>query len=223
MAREGRRPRRDKDAGPAQAPFRPLRNPYPPFEILSADQIESIHHASLQVLAEIGMNFLLEEARQILKDAGCAVDATGTRVRFDPAWIEAQVALAPAAFTLHARNPERSVHVGDNAINFSLVASAPHVSDLEGGRRTGNFADYCNLLEARPEPQHLPHARRAIRSSRSTCRPRPATSMRSRPWRRSPTGRLYGYALGAVRIRTRSRSPGSRARRRPRSCSPSPR
>ncbi len=200
MAREGRRPRRDKDAGPAQAPFRPLRNPYPPFEILSADQIESIHHASLQVLAEIGMNFLLEEARQILKDAGCAVDATGTRVRFDPAWIEAQVALAPAAFTLHARNPERSVHVGDNAINFSLVASAPHVSDLEGGRRTGNFADYCNLLKLGQslnichmlagypvEPVDLPPATRHLDALAAMATLTDRT--------------LYGYALGAVRIR----------------------
>ena len=200
MAREGRRPRRDKEAGPAQAPFRPLRNPYPPFEILSADQIEAIHHASLSVLAEIGMNFLLEDARQILKDAGCAVDAAGTRVRFDPAWIEAQVAMAPAAFTLHARNPERSVHVGDNAINFSLVASAPHVSDLEGGRRTGNFADYCNLLKLGQslnichmlagypvEPVDLPPATRHLDAVAAMATLTDRT--------------LYGYALGTVRIR----------------------
>ncbi len=200
MAREGRRPRRDKEAGPAQAPFRPLRNPYPPFEILSADQIEAIHHASLSVLAEIGMNFLLEDARQILKDAGCAVDPAGTRVRFDPAWIEAQVAMAPAAFTLHARNPERSVHVGDNAINFSLVASAPHVSDLEGGRRTGNFADYCNLLKLGQslnichmlagypvEPVDLPPATRHLDAVAAMATLTDRT--------------LYGYALGTVRIR----------------------
>jgi trimethylamine--corrinoid protein Co-methyltransferase len=199
MAREGRRPRRDKGAGPAQAPFRPLRNPYPPFEILSADQIEAIHHASLQVLAEIGMNFLLADARQILKDAGCTVEPAGTRVRFDPAWIEAKVALAPAAFTLHARNPERSVHVGDNAINFSLVASAPHVSDLEGGRRTGNFADYCNLLKLGQslnichmlagypvEPVDLPPATRHLDSVAAMATLTDRT--------------LYGYALGAVRI-----------------------
>jgi trimethylamine--corrinoid protein Co-methyltransferase len=200
MAREGRRPRRDKSAGPAQAPFRPLRNPYPPFELLSADQIEAIHEASLQVLAEIGMNFLLDEARLILKAAGCAVEPSGTRVRFDPAWIEAQIAAAPAAFTLHARNPERSVHVGDNAINFSLVASAPHVSDLEGGRRTGNFADYCNLLKLGQslnichmlagypvEPVDLPPATRHLDAVAAMATLTDRT--------------LYGYALGAVRIR----------------------
>jgi trimethylamine--corrinoid protein Co-methyltransferase len=199
MAREGRRPRRDKAAGLTQAPFRPLRNPYSPFELLSADQIEAIHHASLRVLAEIGLNFLLDEARLILKAAGCAVDANGTRVRFDPAWIEAQIATAPAAFTLHARNPERSVHVGDNAINFSLVASAPHVSDLEGGRRTGNFLDYCNLLKLGQslnichmlagypvEPVDLPPAIRHLDAVAAMATLTDRT--------------LYGYALGAVRI-----------------------
>jgi trimethylamine--corrinoid protein Co-methyltransferase len=200
MAREGRRVRRDKAAGLAQAPFRSLRNPYPPFAILSADQIEAIHGASLQVLAEIGMNFLLEEARERLKAAGCAVDPAGTRVRFDPAWIEAQIALAPSAFTLHARNPERSVHVGDNAINFALVASAPHVSDLEGGRRTGTFADYCNLLKLGQslnichmlagypvEPVDLPPATRHLDAVAAMATLTDRT--------------LYGYALGAVRIR----------------------
>jgi trimethylamine--corrinoid protein Co-methyltransferase len=64
MARAGRRPRRARaELGLGQPPFRRLRNSFPPFEILSADQMEAIHAASLQVLAEIGMNFLLPEAR----------------------------------------------------------------------------------------------------------------------------------------------------------------
>ena len=52
----------------------------------------------------------------------------------------------PSQFILHARNPERNNLIGDNAINFTTVASAPNSSDLEGGRRTGNFEDYCNFL-----------------------------------------------------------------------------
>ena len=38
--------------------------------ILSDDQVEAIHHASLQVLRDIGVNFLLPEARDILAAAG---------------------------------------------------------------------------------------------------------------------------------------------------------
>ena len=47
---------------------------------------------------------------------------------------------------MHSRNPERNRLVGKNAVNFTTVASAPNSSDMEGGRRTGNFEDYCNFM-----------------------------------------------------------------------------
>jgi trimethylamine--corrinoid protein Co-methyltransferase len=53
-----------------QLPWRQVVNPYPPIQPLSADQIESIHIASLKILKEIGMKVLLPEARKILQQAG---------------------------------------------------------------------------------------------------------------------------------------------------------
>ena len=201
MARVGRRPRRDRAGiGLAQPPFQRLRNPFPPFEILSADQIEAIHAASLQVLAEIGLNFLLAEARAILAAAGAEVERSGPRVRFDPAFVEERIRTAPSIFTLHARNPERSTEIGADWINFAVVGSAPNVSDLDGGRRMGNFADYCNLLKLGHslniahliggypvEPVDLPPATRHL----------DAVAAMARYTDRN----LYGYALGAVRMR----------------------
>jgi trimethylamine--corrinoid protein Co-methyltransferase len=201
MTRAGRRPRRDRaEIGLAQLPFMRLRNPFPPFEILSADQIEAIHAASLRVLAEIGMNFLLPEARAILADAGAEVDESGPRVRFDPAFVEERIRDAPSIFTLHARNPAHSVEIGADWINFGVVASAPNVSDLDGGRRMGNFADYCNLIMLGQclnvahliggypvEPVDLPPATRHLDAVAAM-----ATYTDKN---------LYGYALGAVRMR----------------------
>src|SRR3546814_17512168 len=57
------------------------------------------------------------------------------------------VAKTPSEVTLHARNPERNLTFGGNHINFGTVASAPNVSDLDSGRRPGNFVDYCTLLK----------------------------------------------------------------------------
>src|ERR671919_2027134 len=201
MARAGRRPRRDRaEIGLAQLPFQHLRNPFPPFEILSADQIEAIHVASLRVLAEIGMNFLLPEAREILAAAGAEVEASGPRVRFDPAFIEERIQSAPGAFTLHARNPEHDTRIGEDWINFAVLGSAPNVSDLDGGRRMGNFADYCNLIKLGHslniahliggypvEPVDLPPATRHLDAVAAMAR--------------YADRNLYGYALGAVRIR----------------------
>src|SRR5215467_5944618 len=53
-----------------QLPWRQVTNPYPPIQPLSADQVESIHVASLRILREIGMKVLLPEARRLLRAAG---------------------------------------------------------------------------------------------------------------------------------------------------------
>ena len=101
-------------AGLSQLPRGPVRTPYPPMAILSDDQVEAIHHASLQVLRDIGVNFLLPEARDILAAAGAMVD--GPRVRFDPAMVAETITTIPPSFRLHARNPARSVTMGGNNI-----------------------------------------------------------------------------------------------------------
>ena len=83
------------------------------------------------------MDFLLPEARQLLKAAGADVKEGEERIRLDRAMVEEFVAKAPSEFTLHARNPARNLRVGGNNLNFCTVASAPNASDLSGGRRSG--------------------------------------------------------------------------------------
>jgi trimethylamine--corrinoid protein Co-methyltransferase len=129
-----------------QLPWTVVRNRLPPIEIASADEIEAVHDASLRVLEEIGINILLPEAREILKAAGVSVTDGEERVRFERGFIEEAVAKAPAEWTLHARNPDRSRVLGGNHINFFPVAGNPNVSDIEGGRRSGNLKDYRDLL-----------------------------------------------------------------------------
>ena len=88
--------RKDSIAGRRvpQLPWTVVRNPYPPMEIARADDVEAIHDASMRVLEEIGVNILLEEARDILKTAGVAVTPGEPRVRFDRGFIEESVAHA---------------------------------------------------------------------------------------------------------------------------------
>lgn len=149
-SRSGARRRRSPDSEskvPEQPPYRQLRNPYRPVEILSADEIEAIHEASLTVLEDIGINFLLPEAREILKAAGADVENNGARVRFDRGLIEQSVSTIPRQFTLHARNPVRNLKFGGDYLNIGSVSSPPNVSDIKRGRRGGNYADYCDFLK----------------------------------------------------------------------------
>ncbi len=140
-----RRPRRGV-AGVRQLPWRRLVNPYRPIEILSAEQIESIHLASLRILAEIGMEVLGDRAFDALAGAGATVDRSSRNVRFDPAHLESLVALAPDEFRLRARNPERDVVFGGAHLVFCAVGGPAFVSDLDRGRRPGNIADFTDYV-----------------------------------------------------------------------------
>ncbi|MEZ5450447.1 MAG: trimethylamine methyltransferase family protein [Thiolinea sp.] len=147
--RRSRRTRHSRAAqehggGFEQLPWQSLQLPYRPTEVVSADQLEQIHEASLCVLEDIGISVLLPEARDLMRQAGAQVD--GEQVRFDRELIMSCVAKAPAQFTLHARNPAHNLQIGGNQVCFGTVASAPNASSLDGGRRPGNQRDYQNFL-----------------------------------------------------------------------------
>jgi trimethylamine--corrinoid protein Co-methyltransferase len=143
--RRRRRGAERSPAGPAPAPPQP-RRAFQPTELLSKDELEAIHQASLTVLKEIGIDFLHQGAKAMLKDAGADVDPGSDRVRFDPALVEAQIGKAPRQFTLHARNPARNLEIGGDYMAFCSVASAPNSFDRDGGRRPGNHHDFQNFI-----------------------------------------------------------------------------
>ncbi|TCL74628.1 trimethylamine methyltransferase family protein [Rhizobium sp. BK251] len=116
-------------------------------ELLSPEALEDIHNASLTILEEIGMDIILPEARERMKAAGADVTPGTERVRFDRAMITELISTVPSTFTLHARNPQRNVQIGGRNLVFAQVASAPFVSDREGGRRAGNQEDFRKLIK----------------------------------------------------------------------------
>mgnify|MGYP001184038673 CR=1 FL=1 len=125
-----------------QPPWRRLRNPYRPMEILSPDEVEALHDASLDILEQYGIEFRSDEALKILKNAGAFVDAGTDVVRFERGLVEETIAHAPSQFTLWARNPERYVIIGGQHLCFDSVGGPPNGTDVEGGRRMGNFEDF---------------------------------------------------------------------------------
>jgi trimethylamine--corrinoid protein Co-methyltransferase len=68
-------------------------------------------------------------------------------VRLDRALVQSVCATAPARFVLHARNPDRHLHVGGRVVNFGPVNGTPHVTDLQGGRRYGTLEDFRSILK----------------------------------------------------------------------------
>ena len=142
-----RRAQRKGSGGVSQRPFRRLRNPYPPVMVLSEDQIESIHDTSLRILEEIGLQFLDDEAISILRQHGASIDAETRMARLDRGLVLERLRSVPSEIALEARNRERNVVLGGNAICFSSVAGPPNCSDLDRGRRPGTLADLQDLLK----------------------------------------------------------------------------
>ncbi|HEX2791451.1 MAG TPA: trimethylamine methyltransferase family protein [Steroidobacteraceae bacterium] len=139
----GRAPR---STGPSLAPLPRLTNHFPPLEILTAEQVERILVAAYRILEEAGLEIRSTAAREVYRSAGALVDEETQMVRLGRDIVEAHLAHAPERFVLHARDPQRHLHVGDNVVNFGPVHGAPNISDREGGRRYGDIEGFRNIL-----------------------------------------------------------------------------
>ena len=124
-----------------------LRHPRPPYDWLDPARLEALHAASLQILEETGVDFLDEEALDIWAAAGAKVDRGAQHVWIDRGMVDAALTTAPHAFTWRARNPARSVFIGENAVAFGPNGGMVFAQDLEQGRRPGTLADLNDFMK----------------------------------------------------------------------------
>lgn len=143
--RPGRAERAARPA-PSTARYRHLQHRFSPTPVISEDELEAIHQTSLQILEEMGMDFMHEGAREILRQAGAEVRPGSERVRIPRELVLQAIRTCPSEFTLHARNPERNIAIGGRHLAFAQVASPPNCSDMQGGRRAGNQNDFRNMV-----------------------------------------------------------------------------
>lgn len=114
--------------------------------LLSADQVEAIHDASMRILEEFGIEVMSPAALDLFARSGASVDRATSTVRLDRHMVAETIRTAPSRYALTPRNPERAVPLGGDVLNFTLVAGPPNVHDCERGRRSGNMGDYRELV-----------------------------------------------------------------------------
>ena len=119
-------------------------NAMPRYEILSEDAMDVLDKGWRRIVSELGIEFLLPEAVELLRDAGQIVEEEN-RVRFDPEFILEQVAKAPREFELQARNPANSAHIGGDHMVFAPVYGCPFIREGDV-RRDAKMADFENLV-----------------------------------------------------------------------------
>jgi len=141
---------------------------YDRMQKLSNLDMEKIHAASMDLLKNTGVAFNEDEALKIFKSNGHRVD--GTTVFFEESDIQKALKTAPIRFTVHARNPEKNVEIGENDFVFLPGYGAPFIMDAQGEQRQATMEDYdnfCKLIQTSPtidmngwmmvEPADMPH------------------------------------------------------------------
>lgn len=119
----------------------------PCYELLDEAALELLEYNADTVLEEIGIDFKeFPEALDLFKAAGADID--GERVRFPRDMCRSIIKeSAPAEFTQHARNPQRSVIIGGNRMVLAPAYGSPFVRDLDRGRRYATIEDFRNFVK----------------------------------------------------------------------------
>ena len=122
--------------------------------LLSQQQVERTHAASLEILENVGLLVRNEKARSIFKQHGCQVEAGTQIVRFPPAVVEQFRAMLPAAFTFHGRQPQYDRTLPQDGPILVTGSSAPDIIDPQTGRvrraRSDDIARIAQLIQELP-------------------------------------------------------------------------
>lgn len=128
-----------------------------PVEVLGDEGLATIEENADRLLAEVGVEIHgFPEALEIFARGGAEVDKT--RVRFPPGLARSLItSSAPRTFLQRARNPERSVIIGDPHMVFAPAYGPPFVRDLEKGRRYATIEDFRNFAKLTHSSPSLHH------------------------------------------------------------------
>lgn len=134
-----------------------LTRSIPPYEVLNDEGLVIIEQNADSILEEVGVEIVdYPEALEIFESAGANV--AGTRVRFPKGMCRDLVATAPQRFTQHARNPERSVEIGDPHMVLAPAYGPPFIRNLEDGRRYAMIEDFRNFAKLTYMSPQLHHS-----------------------------------------------------------------
>ena len=130
----------------------------PPVEMLSEEGLAAIEENAEEILATVGVAFQeFPEALDLWRQAGARVE--GEMVYFPKGMCREIVEKnAPTSYIQHARNPERSVKIGENTTVFAPNYGSPFVFDLDNGRRYGTIEDFENAVKLVYDLPHLHHS-----------------------------------------------------------------
>jgi trimethylamine--corrinoid protein Co-methyltransferase len=126
----------------------------PQFRLLSDDQLEALHLATLEILARTGVAIECQEALDILAEAGADV-SDRDRVKIPPRLMEQAINSAPKMITLYTREGEPAIVLSARPVShFGVIPDLPEILDPYTHQRrpcyVQDIADIARLVDALP-------------------------------------------------------------------------
>ncbi len=112
-----------------------VSNPRLSLNILSPEEVQKIHEASLRVIEEVGIKFPSTRALDIWRAHGARVDSGTMVVRAPGRLIEEALQKAPPVYTLAARNPALDLPLDGNHVYAGTDGCGVEVIDIRTGER----------------------------------------------------------------------------------------
>jgi trimethylamine--corrinoid protein Co-methyltransferase len=123
--------------------------------ILSPEDVQKIHEASLRVIEMVGVKFPSERALDVWKSHGAWVDAGSMVVKAPGRLIEEAIRKAPPVYTLAARNPAQDLPLDGNHVYAGTDGCGVEVIDIRSGERRRSIlqdvADISRVADALEE------------------------------------------------------------------------
>jgi len=112
-----------------------ITNPKLRLEILTPQDIQKIHDATLWIIENVGVRFPSKRALNIWASHGAQVDAEKMIVRAKPHLIEEALKKAPPAYSMAARDPEQDLPLDGNHVFVGTDGCGVEVIDIQTGER----------------------------------------------------------------------------------------
>ncbi len=111
-------------------------------DVLSKDDIEKIHEASLEIMEDVGVRFPSEKALNILEQAGAQIDRSSMVAKLPAKLVMDAIGKAPAHYTLAGRDIRDDLVLDGKHCYLSTDGCGIEVYDLETGiKRTSTKKD----------------------------------------------------------------------------------
>ena len=132
-----------------------IHDPRLKLDILTPEDVQKIHEATLQIIANTGIRFPSDKALDIWEKHGAAVDRHSMVVKAPKELIEEAIKLCPPDYTLAARDQAQDLPLDGNHVFIGTDGCGVQIIDLHTGQlrttRLQDVADIAKIADATEE------------------------------------------------------------------------